>query len=333
MVTGGQQLSDEAGRIAALARYRILDTPSEESFEKITTLVRDILETSICAISLVDRDRQWFKSIQGLDAIETPREMSFCHHTILKREPMVIPDAAIDPRFAGNPLVTGAPGIRSYAGVPLCTPDGYNLGSLCAIDVRPREFSEAQITILERFAGLVVNEMELRTIAHSDFLTGTATRRAFVEAAEKEVDCCQRYGRIGSLLMLDIDHFKKINDAYGHPAGDEVLKAVADCCQKMLRPNDMLGPVGGEEFGILVSEIGPMAGVEVGERIRAGISSLRFAWAPELRVTASLGVAALTVGKSVESWMALADAAMYQAKRNGRNRVILARDEMPCAAA
>src|SRR5687768_7749316 len=107
-----QKLLDEAGRIAALERYEILDTAAEKPFDKITSLVRSVLGVPICAVSLVDRDRQWFKSIQGLDAKETPRSISFCSHTIKMTEALVIPDALNDHRFSSNPLVLGAPGIR-----------------------------------------------------------------------------------------------------------------------------------------------------------------------------------------------------------------------------
>lgn len=131
---------DEPGRLMALRRYAILDTSPEEPFDKLTQLVRDVLGVPIAAVSLIDAERQWFKSITGLTACETSRDISFCSHAIQRQEPMMIPDATLDPRFAGNPLVTGEPGIRSYLGIPLTTPDGYNLGALCAIDLQPRSF-------------------------------------------------------------------------------------------------------------------------------------------------------------------------------------------------
>jgi diguanylate cyclase (GGDEF)-like protein len=269
----------------------------------------------------------------GLDATETPRDVAFCAHTILTREPMIVPDAMIDARFAANPLVTGHPGIRSYAGVPLRCPNGYNLGALCAIDTSPRDFTEAHVRILDRFAGLVVSEMELRTIAHRDFLTGAATRRAFEEGAEKELDRLRRYGRVSSLLIFDLDFFKTINDRFGHSAGDAVLKAVADACKATLRPSDLLGRLGGEEFGILLCEIGTRGACAIAERLRAQISALRFDWAPELKVTASFGVSALAKEESVESWMRVADAALYRAKRAGRDRVVASEDPTSRAAA
>jgi diguanylate cyclase (GGDEF)-like protein len=316
------KLTDEAGRLAALDRYCVLDTQPEAAFDKITALVQAVLNVPICAVSLIARDRQWFKSIQGLDATETPRNIAFCDYTIKTREPLIIAHATMDARFAKNPMVTGAPSIRSYAGVPLQSAEGYNLGALCVIDTKTRDFSASQIEILRNFAAVVVDELELRTIAHNDFLTGTMTRRAFVEAAEKEIDRLKRYRRSSALLMFDIDHFKRVNDEFGHPLGDQVLKAVALCGDGTLRPTDIFGRLGGEEFGVVLSEATLDDAVVVAERLRRCIGQLTFEGAPQLRVTASFGVAALQPGQTFAIWMAAADAALYDAKRGGRDRTV-----------
>lgn len=327
------KLLDEEARVAALQRYRIVDTPREESFDKITALVRDILQVPICAVTLIDKDRQWLKSIQGLEGDQTPREIAFCDHTIRAREPLVVSDAMADDRFSSNPLVVGDPGIRSYAGVPLCSPDGYNLGSLCAVDTAPREFTAAQIAILDKFAELVVDEMELRTIAQRDYLTGASSRRAFTELARKLLDRFARDNRPSSLILFDLDHFKRINDRFGHSCGDEVLKAVAASCEGVLRSNDMLGRLGGEEFGILLPELDANGAFVIAERLRLHISATRFDWAPDLAVTASFGVSSLRAGASVESWLRLTDEALYRAKGQGRDQTVHAEDVADRAAA
>lgn len=316
------KLSDEPGRIAALERYRILDTPREQGFEKITSLVRQVLDAPICAVTLIDSERQWFKSIQGLDGDETPRGIAFCDRTIRTHEALVVPDATLDARFADNPFVTGEPNVRSYAGVPLSSPDGYNLGALCVVDTKPREFTPAQIDILRNFAGLVMDELELRTIAHKDFLTGALTRRAFVDAARRDIDRFRRTGRPGSLVMFDLDHFKAINDRFGHPVGDRVLEAVAGACEGMLRPTDLLGRLGGEEFGILMAETGAGDAVSGTDRLRCSIAELEFPAIDGLKVTASFGVAPIVPDRDVPAWMEAADQALYAAKRGGRNRIV-----------
>jgi diguanylate cyclase (GGDEF)-like protein len=314
------KLHDEQGRIAALERYEVLDTPPEAPFDKITTLVQTVLQVPICAVSLVDRDRQWFKSIQGLDARETPRSISFCTHTIKTDETLIVADALRDARFAANPLVLGPPHIRSYAGVPLQTPDGYNVGALCAIDTKPRVLSAAQIELLRSFASLVVDELELRRIAERDYLTNALTRRGFVEQMKKEIARCHRHGRDSVLVLMDIDHFKTVNDRFGHPAGDEVLKAVSATCAAHLRENDAFGRIGGEEFGILLTETDLDGGAKAAEKIRHAIENQIIAVEGGLHVTSSFGLAALRPEmRTPEDWLLEADGALYAAKRSGRN--------------
>ena len=326
------KLSDEAGRMAALERYCVLDTPAEASFDKITALVRAVIGAPICAVSLVDHDRQWFKSIQGVDARQTPRNVAFCAHTILTREPLVVPDATADARFADSSLVTGPPFIRAYAGVPLKSPDGYNLGALCVKDTKPRDFTSDQIEILRHFGALVVDELELRTIAQQDGLTGALTRRAFIEDAGKELERLRRCQRPSALVMFDVDHFKVVNDTYGHPAGDEVLRMVADRCRNTLRHNDLFGRIGGEEFALLLPEVNPEEARQCAERLRIAFESSPVGQRG-IRFTSSFGISPATIGTdSVEHWLAEADIALYAAKRTGRNRVVVTSDLIAAAA-
>ncbi|AMY68783.1 sensor domain-containing diguanylate cyclase [Frigidibacter mobilis] len=316
-----QRLPDEKGRLAAVRRYAILDTPAEEPFDKLTRLVRDVMGVPIATVSLIDAERQWFKSVVGLPLCETSREVSFCNHAIQRNEPMVVPDAAEDPRFSMNPLVTGDPGIRSYLGIPLTTPDGYNLGALCAIDTRPRSFDATQIAVMQSFANLVLNELELRQIAMSDGLTGTMTRRGWVEAAEREIARSRRNGSSASIIVLDVDHFKLVNDVYGHPAGDTVLRTIAQRCMGDLREADLLGRLGGEEFAVLLPQINAKGALDLAERLRTLVAAAPVETnGASLRVTASFGVCSLTDDiKTADAWLAVADALLYEAKASGRN--------------
>ena len=323
-----QKLMDEPARMAALDRYEVLDTPREPGFDRITDLVRSILGVPISAISLVDHDRQWFKSLAGLDADETPRDVAFCDYTIRQRAPMIVTDAREDMRFADNPLVTGDPNIRSYAGIPLETPDGYNIGSLCAIDTVPRQFDPGQIAILRNLAALVVEQLELRRIAERDHLTGTLTRRAFLGEMNRAIALFERHQRPASLLLFDIDHFKHINDSYGHPAGDQVIRGIARLCTTLQRPSDSLGRLGGEEFGILLPETSEDDAARAAQRYCETIAATEIPGTPPLRATVSLGVAELRGDwPTSESWLAVADMALYEAKRSGRNRIAVARHD------
>ncbi|BBF68234.1 MULTISPECIES: sensor domain-containing diguanylate cyclase [Sphingomonas] len=317
--------NDEPGRIAALRRYEILDTPTEGAFDKVTNLVRTLFGVPISAVSLIDKDRQWFKAIAGLDVQATPRSVAFCDHAIRQSDPLVIPDTQDDVRFRDNPLVTGDPGIRSYAGVPLRTPDGYNIGSLCAIDTRARDFPAEQMEIMKGLAAIVVEQMELRMLAERDHLSGAMTRRAFVAEIDKRIALFVRHQRPAALILLDIDHFKRINDCHGHPVGDRVIEAVAQCCAGLSRPSDSLGRIGGEEFGLLLPETSETEALAAARRFCAAIEALEIPHDPPLRVTASFGVAAIGPGRMTsQDWLTATDAALYEAKRGGRNRAVLA---------
>ncbi|MGF1495503.1 MAG: PAS domain S-box protein [Elainellaceae cyanobacterium] len=154
--------ADEEQRLQKLLDYAILDTPSETAYDDLTLLAAHICKAPIALISLLDTNRQWFKSAIGLDIAETSRNLAFCAYAILDRTTMVVPDAAADARFCQNPLVTSDPHIRFYAGAPLRSPDGYALGTLCVIDTQPRQLAADQIAALEALSRRVVSQLELR---------------------------------------------------------------------------------------------------------------------------------------------------------------------------
>ena len=188
--------TNETQRLATLERYEILDTPPEQSYDDIALLASRICDTPIAAVSLVDDERQWFKSRVGLEAHETPRDIAFCAHAILKpREILEVTDATLDPRFADNPLVLKAPRSRFYAGAPLVAPGELPLGPLCVIDQQPRKLTDEQRESLAALARRVVSELELRLhvrqlqeqtkrlrAAHTEL---EATRRAQIEVKDQ----------------------------------------------------------------------------------------------------------------------------------------------------
>ena len=145
----------EPDRLAALRGLGLLDSPRSASFDRVTRQAARALGMPIVLVSLVDADRQWFMSRVGLDASETSRDVSFCAHAVYECRPLIVPDAVRDSRFAANPLVTGAPHIRAYVGIPLYTQEGFAIGTLCAIDRKPREFSEDDVNTLRDFAYMI----------------------------------------------------------------------------------------------------------------------------------------------------------------------------------
>jgi GAF domain-containing protein len=153
---------NEAKRLKVLWQYDVLDTVPEEVFDDLTDLAAHICEAPIALISLVDENRQWFKSRVGLTTKETSRDVSFCAHAILQSGLFLIPDATKDPRFRDNPIVTGPPRIRFYAGVPLKSPDGFALGTLCVLDKQPKRLRAEQKRALLILARHVETQLELR---------------------------------------------------------------------------------------------------------------------------------------------------------------------------
>lgn len=158
-MTPAPALAHDAERLDALRALLILDTPPEERFDRITAFAAREFEVPIALVSLVDQNRQWFKSRVGLDACETPRDISFCGHAIVSPETLVVTDAPSDPRFADNPLVTGPPHIRFYAGAPLVLPEGHIVGTLCLISPRPRTYDALDRAIHHALRDLVVEEL------------------------------------------------------------------------------------------------------------------------------------------------------------------------------
>ena len=313
-------------RLESLMRCDVLDTPREESFDRITRLAAAVMDTPIALITFIDARRQWSKSSVGTEITEIPRDISFCAHAIRGETAFVVPDATEDARFSTNPLVTGGPGIRFYLGIPLRLQDGQAVGTLCVVDTRPRVPTQMQVDLLSDLARIVINELELRHLALTDGLTGALTRRGIVLQVQAEVQRSIRYRRAFSVIAIDLDHFKEINDRFGHAKGDLVLRMVVDCCRLALRGSDTMGRTGGDEFIVLLPETSePVAG-EVAERLRGAIESIEFPSDLGLPgVTASLGLITLCAAEiSAAEAMHLADIALYEAKAQGRNRISVA---------
>jgi len=152
----------EAARVAALNRYAILDSEPEDSFDDLVILAAHVCRTPMALISLVDDHRQWFKSKVGVQAAETPKEISICAHAIRQNDLFIVSDTLKDPRFRESPLVTKEPGIRFYAGAPLVNEDGFALGTLCVVDREPRELDDDQKNALSALSRVVLRQMELR---------------------------------------------------------------------------------------------------------------------------------------------------------------------------
>jgi diguanylate cyclase (GGDEF)-like protein len=266
---------NEPVRIATLRTLKLLDTPAEERFDRLTRLARRLFDVPIALVSLIDENRQWFKSCAGLGVSETSRDISFCGHAIMHDDVFMIPDARADSRFHDNPLVTGEPGIRFYAGQPLTVPNGSKLGTLCLIDTRPREFDAEERGLLRDLAQIAEQEIAAIELATIDELTLLANRRGFEALAQHGLNVCKRLGRQASLLFFDLDGFKQINDRFGHAEGDRALAAFADALRgALLRDSDVIGRLGGDEFVALLDDAGDDETRRVIDRLRDVLTSI-----------------------------------------------------------
>lgn len=318
------QTTRESDRLAALGAFDLLDTPRDDGLERVVHLIRQIFDIEIGIVSLIDAHRQWYKACSGLPFPEVPRADSFCRHVVDAEEAMIVTDTTKDERFARHPAVTGDPHIRFYAGVPLRTGGGQTIGTVCAVGRRVRSFDRRELSILQELAGVAMDRIELLQTASTDSLTQALTRRAFRQEAEQMIALALRHGHHLSCIVLDIDHFKAVNDVHGHAAGDAVLKAVTSVCRTTLRTTDVFGRLGGEEFAVILPHVDGDGAVVTAERLRAAITALTVRNGHNtLAVTSSFGIATLSGAcRDLDTLLAQADAAMYQAKQQGRDRCI-----------
>jgi diguanylate cyclase (GGDEF)-like protein/PAS domain S-box-containing protein len=440
----------EAQRLEALRRYAILDSEAEASFDRLCTLASRLLEAPVAFISFIDEKRQWFKSIVGFPVRELPRHESFCQYTIRGTTPFIVPDTLEDARFSDLPVVSGPPGVRFYAGMPILTRDAHALGALAVVDVVPRTLESERIATLVDLAAIVMDQLEARAtvlaerlldkitrtspdviylfdlerqrivyrscegvhvpgydgaephpaihpddlprvrahlaefadaadgtrqqsyriaderggyrwllanetvferhpsgrpslllgvasditelklaqaelarLAVTDEMTGLPNLRALHERLSLLIAEAAR-GRQFALVMLDVDHFKMINDTHGHTVGDAALKQIARTLREHIRATDFVARYGGEEFCILFTDVDQHKAFVLADKLRAAIASITLPFP----VTASLGVCASSSFGGLSTTAVVlshaADDALYRAKRAGRNRVDVA---------
>lgn len=333
---------DEVLRQQILDDNELIDTPADPYLDTLVRVVREVFAVKTVLVSLIDHDRQWFKSRIGLDITETPRTISFCAHAILGTQPLIVEDTHNDLRFHDNPVVVNNPHIRFYAGQPLFSEEGQALGTLCLIDPTPRQLSNKQLRLFIDMAVLVEGYLKLRHVSEQtaqlraalsreqrktmlDPLTQLWNRAGLDHFLPRQQQQADELGLSLGVLFCDLDYFKKVNDNHGHAAGDQVLWETARRISAAVRPQDVVTRSGGEEFVVLLQVHDQHELLQIAERIRSTLSKEPVETDNQpLHLTISIGAALRSAGEPPSSTMKRADQALYQAKGNGRNRVELA---------
>jgi diguanylate cyclase (GGDEF)-like protein len=328
-------------KIANIHSLDLFYTPLEERFERITRIGRRAMQVPVAAITLINEEKQWFKSAAGWGISELPRPHSLCRLTVEENRIVTIADTLQDPRTAQSPIVLSPPRFRAYAGHPLTDEHGNVCGTFCVFDLKPREFTAADRQLLADLAAMSQRELlsDRLSDAHSaltaklsvarresmmDPLTRLWNRRGASVLLKAAFTAADQHGTPLTLALLDLDNFKRINDSYGHQVGDEVLRKVASRLISAVRGDDAVCRIGGDEFLILMTDTDGATAARIAERIRRTVT--------DTSVPTRDGVIAVSVSvgftvrgphndSAVEALLDLADQALLQSKSAGRNRV------------
>ena len=308
---------DEVARLETLRSLDVLDTPQEERFDRLTRMAKRLFNVPIALVSLVDENRQWFKSCVGLPVSETPRDISFCGHAILGEGVFIIPDATADDRFHDNPLVIDDPNIRFYAGCPLRALNGGQMGTLCIIDDKPRDFDEHDLSALKDLAAMAEQELAALQLAVLDELTEISNRRGFITLVGHAIRMCVRQKMSASLVFFDLDKFKLINDSHGHVEGDRALVTFASILHKTLRESDLVARIGGDEFAALLLDTPKASAVDVIARLQGRVEEYNQQASHDYKIDFSFGIVDFDplLHADVEALLADGDTLMYECKQ------------------
>ncbi|MCR9080545.1 MAG: sensor domain-containing diguanylate cyclase [Hyphomonadaceae bacterium] len=334
-----------------LQRYQILCEDQSAGALCLADSIALALRTPYVIAALNRRYRSWYHCEHGFSGYPSADLQSYFARMHLSQSRFEVSDIGEESFFLSHTTGLELPKMKALAGVPLTDPNGKRFGTLCIADPNARTFSDAEMTLLGSFGQLVSNDICMRSaaryavrdlveleqekcdlfeLATIDPLTKALNRRAFMRFGERELNRFKRDNTRLSALMLDIDHFKQVNDVHGHAVGDRVLTKMVSVAASVVREEDLIGRLGGEEFAIVLVDSGADAAARVADRIRQAIKQVKFPGdGGPFNVTVSIGVAEpLPMEASIDDVLERADAALYQAKRSGRDRVIVAAENL-----
>jgi len=334
-----------------LQRYQILSEDHSAGPLCVADSIALALGTPFVIAALNRRYRQWYLCEHGTDGYSGADLQTYFARMHLSQTRFDVADIGEEAFFSSNIQGLEIPQFKSMAGVPLTDPNGKRFGTLCIADTEIRQMTDAELTLLSSFGRLVSNDICVRSaaryavrdlielehekcdlfeLATIDPLTKALNRRAFMRFSERELARFKRDNGQLSALMLDIDHFKQVNDVHGHAAGDKVLSKMVSIASSVLRQEDLIGRLGGEEFAIILVDSDVEAAARVADRIRLAIKQVKFpSETGPFNVSVSIGVSEPLYNEaSINDALERADAALYRAKRSGRDRVELATENV-----
>ncbi len=313
---------DEAARVSELRALGLLHTDAEERFDRYTRLAQRVFDVQVAMIALVDDEFVWVKSIQGTELQEYSRTGSFASHAINANDLFIVEDAWADPRFRNHPVLPTAPEVGFYGAVPLKGPEGHHIGVLSIIDTKPRVLDPSEEASLRDMGSMVSSELASMSVATTDPLTGICNRRGFDQLSEQAIAFCARSAMPVSVIMIDLDLFKSINDEWGHSAGDTALKELAAALAHTFRDSDVVGRLGGDEFAVLLSGT-PGNQAQIGaNRLFSAIDQFNATKDHPWSLHLSVGIAELAdyTPEALQTALQRADQQMYAHKRARRLR-------------
>lgn len=308
--------ANESQRLLSLKESGLLESDNHLPYDRLTRLAKRLFDVPAAMVNLVDERSQIARSVDGPAAKTLPRNISFCGHTILSNTPLVVVDTLSDTRFVDNPLVTGNPGVRFYAGIPLRLPDGATVGTICVVDHIPRDFSAADIAALNDLAALAEDEFAAATAAATDEMTGLFNRRGFNQFAAFALSGARRRAEPLTLAWIDLDKFKQINDRYGHDEGDIALKAMADLMRASFREADLLVRYGGDEFAVLFADTDEQGAWIAMQYLTEQVANYNQQGLHAWSLTFSWGVCEFDHQQGdIQRWLKIADEKMFAMKQ------------------
>ncbi len=244
---------NENQRLKALYDLELLDTDSDKHFDRLTRTAKLTFDVPIGVISLIDKQRQWFKSKDGIEHSELPRRTSFCGHAILQDDLFVIPDTLKDQRFFDNPLVQKKPKIRFYAGYPISSFDNFKIGTFCMMDNKPKKINQNDAEIFKTLALIVEHDINYLKLITIDDITGVFNQRGLIKNASNQLNLCTEFDVNAILTRIKLDNLNSINQRFGTTEENNVLVTFTKLLQQYLDESDILARVGSSEFAIFSS--------------------------------------------------------------------------------